>query len=234
MILRCIKILLCLFLLSCEGENNNPFSQSVEQKYVSIAYLRSLYSSSVRLIDEDVFFEGYVVSSDASNNFYHTLVVEDDTGGIEILIDMDDYYLNYSLFSYLKVSAKGLYISSISDNIRLGASSLYYYVEDIPQEYLSSFITLSSDFESYTYTFLSLSQLTDRYLSCLVTIDNLFLDEDGYLYDSENNRIKLYVSDYANFSFADSTGECVVMGVISKSEGEYCIQPSRKSHVLFY
>jgi len=85
------------------------------EKSISIAQLKALYSSSATLIKDaapeeywkeiydktdtivGIFIDAYVLSSDSAGNFYETVSIADETGGIDLKINTSDLYATYGL-----------------------------------------------------------------------------------------------------------------------------------------
>ncbi len=96
-------------------------------------------------ITDDVVFSGIVVSSDEAGNFYKTLVIEDETGGIRLSIDQSGLHTSYPLFRRVFVKAKGLYIGDYHDLPTIGAgigtnSQGNPIIERIPSAVLGEYV----------------------------------------------------------------------------------------------
>jgi DNA/RNA endonuclease YhcR with UshA esterase domain len=72
------------------------------------------------MIDTDAVISGIVVMDDRSGNYYKKIVIQDSTGGIEILIDQNNLYNDYPVGRKVYVKLKGLYISEYGQNKQLG------------------------------------------------------------------------------------------------------------------
>ena len=59
-------------------------------------------------IDEDIIIEGKVVSDDKPGNFYKSIFIQDETGGIEVKIGRNGLYNDYKLGQTIYVKCKGL------------------------------------------------------------------------------------------------------------------------------
>lgn len=87
------------------------------EKSITIAQLKTLYNTAPALIkdvapagfwknvyDENqrdsisgIFVDAYVLSSDSAGNFYETVTIADETGGIDLKINTSDIYATYGL-----------------------------------------------------------------------------------------------------------------------------------------
>lgn len=71
-------------------------------------------------IDTQAVISGIVVMDDRSGNYYKKIVIQDSTGGIEILIDQNNLYNDYPIGRKVYVKLKGLYLSEYGQNAQLG------------------------------------------------------------------------------------------------------------------
>lgn len=88
---------------------------------VSIAYLKSMYEREPVTVTGDIYINARVISTDQYGNFYKTLMLEDDTGGIAMRIDLDNYHRTYYRGMRLRVACNALVISSYGGMLQLGA-----------------------------------------------------------------------------------------------------------------
>ena len=111
--------------LACAGckSGSGPEYRSGD---VTIAYLKSMYGRSAVTVEGEVYISGRVVSTDQYGNFYKTLFVEDDSGGISIRIDLTDYHRTYYRGMQVRVTCNALVLSSYGGTLQLGA---YSYTE---------------------------------------------------------------------------------------------------------
>ena len=88
---------LLLFVLQACGNASSPEYESGDgtARHVSIAYLKSLCRGVLHPVTEDLWIEGCVVGNDLYGEFPDALVVEDESGGIEVLIDAKRLYRTF-------------------------------------------------------------------------------------------------------------------------------------------
>jgi len=75
----------------------------------TIAQLKSLPQVQ---IDSDVVISGVVCMDDRSGNYYKKIVIQDSTGGIEVLIDQTNLYTDYPVGRKIYIKCKGLTLGS--------------------------------------------------------------------------------------------------------------------------
>lgn len=85
----------------------------------TIAQLKSLPQMQ---IDSDVVISGIVNMDDRSGNYYKKIVIQDSTGGLEILIDQTNLYTDYPVGRKIYIKCKGLTLGSYHGLTQLGSA----------------------------------------------------------------------------------------------------------------
>ncbi|MDR1199793.1 MAG: DUF5689 domain-containing protein [Prevotellaceae bacterium] len=106
---------------------DNKFDFPIEDLYnhglvanISIADLKAMYQNSTVEITTDLIVDGYVCSSDREGNIFKTLYIQDETGGLPIVIDQSNINNSYRVGRKVLIKLKGLYLGSYSGLIQLG------------------------------------------------------------------------------------------------------------------
>ncbi len=73
-------------------------------------------------ITDELLVDAIVVADDEGGNFYKKLVLQDETGGIEFLLNRTDLYTTYKEGREIGIQAQGLYISDYNGVIQLGGA----------------------------------------------------------------------------------------------------------------
>lgn len=84
----------------------------------TIAELKAMPMNSP--LDTNGVIAGIVVMDDRSGNYYKKIVIQDSTGGIEILIDQNNLYNDFPVGRKIYVKFKGLYLGEYGQNKQLG------------------------------------------------------------------------------------------------------------------
>lgn len=85
----------------------------------TIAELKDLPQAE---ITDDVVIGGIVSMDDRSGNYYKKIVVQDETGGIEIEIDQTSLYTDYPVGRKVYIRCKGLFLGNYNDLPQLGGA----------------------------------------------------------------------------------------------------------------
>lgn len=86
----------------------------------TIAELKSMYPNALDSISEDIIIKGIVTANDESGNLYKKIVMQDETGGIELDLDKTYLYNDYHVGQRLYVKCKGMYIGRYNGLPELG------------------------------------------------------------------------------------------------------------------
>lgn len=124
--------------LKCENRFGEPNKTMAE-----VAALAP--NSGYFLIDDNLIFDGYVVSSDEGGNFYKTISFQDSpvnpTIGLEISVDKSDNYADYPVGTHIRINAKGLRIAKDRGIIKLGSVDNQYAIGRIPSALLPNYVS---------------------------------------------------------------------------------------------
>lgn len=150
------------------------------------------------------YVEGYVISTDATGNFYKKLVVQDSpenpTTGIEILINKSDLSTLYSIGQKVFIKLDGLSVSyddGQSDinptNGVLGKYTLGFLdrfsVINIPSTAINMHIFRSSEIKKIVPTIINLSNFTEQHINTYIRFENAQFEksEIGKSFSGEAN-----------------------------------------------
>ncbi len=198
----------------------------------TIAALKALYQGSLDSISDDLIIKGKVVANDESGNLYKKLVIQDETAGIEILLNKTSLYNEYKLGQEVYVKCKGMYLGDYGGLIQLG----YTYENKIGQ--LPEILIPDHMFRDSLPggipepVQIDLGADNSAYLSMLVSIDNATFADGGKdtwaTADATTNRtltasgksIVVRTSNYANFALDTiPSGYGKVLGILSSYNG---------------
>lgn len=207
---------------------------------VSIAYLKTLYNGAPVRITGELRISGCVVSSDRKGNFYKTIVIEDDTGGIELKANLEEIFKHYPIHSRLDVNCNGLWIGSYGGTLQLGDEpsdgwqTQYIHENDLPL-HLQPRGPSESEVRPRRIT---ISQIAPELVSTFVCFEDVrFIDEERgftwadadsdedterHLTDAAGDTLTLRTSRYA--TFAGKTlpfGSGYIEGVLGYFNGRY-------------
>lgn len=232
------------------------------KKTVTISQLTALYASKAGIVknlanddfwnailaqdvaDSSIVIEGYVISSDSAANFYESVTIMDETGGIELKINDAELYLVYGLKPGQKVLIRvnDLALDNYNNVYQLGLAITDIYsgqnvikVSKIASINVSKYIQLSGRKEKLEPIKVKINEITDALVSKLITIDsvqfrNPFLtycipgesNTNRFIIDKNYNKLILRSSGYAKFAnTVVSSGSGTIVGVLSKYKTDY-------------
>jgi DNA/RNA endonuclease YhcR with UshA esterase domain len=169
--------------------------------------------TSMSMIEDNIIIKGIVIANDESGNLYKKIIMQDETGGIDLPIDQASLYNEYKVGQRLFVKAKGMYIGDYNGLIQLG------YINDTVVGRLPEILVENHIFpdslpgpkpEPQT---INLDQLNSSLVSTLVKIDNISFRNPGELWapqgpnatnrginEAEVSQFVVRTSSYANFA----------------------------------
>ncbi len=226
-----------------------PCGNPTYQTNASIGDLLALSpGGEIKQIEDDLIFEGYVVSSDEEGNFYTGLVLQDapenPTAGIYIALDKRNLYVDYPVGKKVRVRAKGLFIGKDHGVYKLGLtydSGYGTHIGRIPaSEIRKRIFALCDDPVLIQPRVVSIEDIQnngDAYLNTLIQINNVeFTKADlcstysleglngvnKYLEDCDGNKIIMRNSGYAKFAAEKvPSGKGSVVAVLGKYRNDY-------------
>jgi len=157
-----------------------PFEDPNLEVTSSIAALKSTHvNGQYETLTDGAIIAGVVVANDKSGNFYETIVIADETGGIEIKIDKRSLFNTYPVGRKVFVKTNGLVMGDYNDLIQLGFSSNDNAFIGIPGEYVDEYVVGGSLNNSFQVDTLSIKDLDENYMSMLVVLKDVqFVEEE--------------------------------------------------------
>ena len=210
-----------------------------------IADLHDLYYGQTVLIREPVVLRGRVTSDDTAGNFYRTLVIQDGTGGVEIMAGLSDLHTSYPVGYAVTVVAEGLVLGERYGVLRLGLPPLPGdpWPDYIGSQALVDRCVIRGDGpQPVAVPIVPLGRLTESLCGMLIEIPGLVLQPDpqqpegvpqrwaGYrlFRDEASNEVFTYTSDYARHAQnAVPTGRVALRGILQygpAGSSESCFQ----------
>jgi hypothetical protein len=204
---------------------------------ITIAALKALYTGGSPItITDDLNITGIVIADDRSGNFYKTLVVDDGTAGIQVLIESSQLYTDFPAGRQINIHCKGLVLGTYANNTQLGGFIDGTSVGNIPQALIKTVFTKGTLNNDVTplIQHTTIAGLNNSMNSRLVQIDDVEFEEasadvpyadvdktipgsgDRYLHDCtpSHNTIDVRTSNFAKFAYAHTpTGNGSILAV---------------------
>lgn len=185
--------------ITCENQFGEPNATITQIK--ALAPTPDANFISNHIIQDDLIFEGYVISSDEEGNFYKTLVlqdaVENPTAGIQIAINKTFLYGDYPLGAKVRVKAKGLSVGIDRGVVKLGLGTPTGQIQASQMSKYISGVCNGNAMEVQAIKPIELNSIEEatkeQYINTLVKIKGVqFRDADGTLtYGDAVNKINV-------------------------------------------
>lgn len=186
-------LLIILFISSCNKNFDEPplnADPDIEAT-MTISELKAKYAAvgDFQTVEDDKVISGIVTADDRSGNFFKQIVIQDETGGIPIIIDVNSLYTMYPVGRRVYIRVKGLMLGDYGGTIQLGLDSTrsadgrFLNLGRIPENLLARYIVKGSFGNVITPKVIKPSAFTgainDPLLSMFVQINNSeFRDAD--------------------------------------------------------
>lgn len=222
----------------------------------SIAALKTL--PPYTMISNDIVISGIVVMDDKSGNYFRKIVLQDTSGGIELLIDQNNLYTDYPVGRKIYVACKGLYLGAFADNPQLGYTpDATGFVSGIPALLAGQYVVKGSYSHPVIPDTFTLSELKDvtamqRYLNTLVALKNMEFDSASIgkpyaeqavvapatqrlLLDCIERNVQLRTSAYARFQpYLIPSGNGTLTAIYTRSYNKAQLVIRDTADVAFY
>lgn len=193
---------------------------------VSVRYLKTLYEDRPTRIDEELGIRGIVTDNSRYGNRFRTLVVQDETGGIEIKAD-GELCLDYPIGQEVAVYCRSLVLGGYGGTVSLGAPSSDPAYENgfIPGEKARLYIRKTGYTENLLPQECVFDGLSPLRVGCFVSFEGVqFVDEELYLPWSEPDRD-------TDRHLVDRKGDTLVVRTRREAEFATKILPSGSGHI---
>ncbi len=184
-----LLLLLIAIIVACAPPTYSTSSSVLLGQESSIAYLKGLYVSSPYYITSDITIEGVITANNAYGEFPYSIVIEDDTGAIEIMCDVDYLDSGFAVGATLEVLCSGLWLGSIGGMLSLGDAPYDTYpTSQLSEEKIAQHLYLCDvDHLSLIPIEVTLSEFTTEHILRYVYIKNLqFKESDNVTFCSRN------------------------------------------------
>lgn len=183
----------------------------------------SVAKGEYRVVNEQSMIVGRVTSSDRDDNFYRTMTVQDQSGGIEVVVGLDRLHTTYPEGLLIALNIEGCTLGYRYGTLQVGSTAPSYENYDI--DYLDSkidvqrVITRSDDINPIKPTHRTIAELRDEMCGELTEVGNLRLIAStsidtlkneslanaqwrGYALfcDNSNDTLLVYTRDYATYA----------------------------------
>lgn len=184
----------------------------------TIQQLKDMYTRGGTEVNSDVIVKGRVISSDKEGNIYKALMIQDETGGIEIKINSSGLYNYYRPGRVVYLHANSLKLGAYGGTVSIGTVPIdnNYENDFIPSPVVQNYVAKGLKESPVTPLLAAISSLRKQYSNTLVKIEGVqFLaselglsyadgkeniTQNRTLIDKNGNRLVVRTSGYARFA----------------------------------
>ena len=136
------------------------------------------------LITTDQIFDGYIISSDESSNFYKTISFQDKpenpTAGLQMELDRANNYADFPVGTHVRINAKGLRLGLDRGTVKIGSVDPTFAIGRVPGVLFGRYISAVCNgnvMDIATIKPIELPSLAasmqDKYINTLVSVPNV-------------------------------------------------------------
>ncbi len=162
---------------------------------ISIAELKAKHvEGQFERLEEDAAIRAVVIADDESGNYFKTLILQDESGGIELKINSTALYNEFPIGREIYVLVKGLYLGDFAGNTQLGGvlfnddgEQRLGGIEDI---FVDDFIIKGESDKPITPNIITIDALNESHIHTLVELKDvqLFIQDVDIPYADAVNR----------------------------------------------
>jgi len=174
-----LVICACITIVSCNKKFDEPpvYEPPTITPDLTIADLKAMHvNGQFEQISEDKTIGGVVIADDRSGQFYKTIVIQDETGGISVKLDAYDLYTSYPVGRMVYIKVKGLYLGDYNKLIQLGGgidnTSTSPRLDEIPSVLIEDYLIKGTLDNVITPKVVSVDELNDDYQNMLIQLDD--------------------------------------------------------------
>lgn len=248
--MRCVSLIVgvLLSIVGCSPDvEYDAGDDGLLDGVTSIMALKESYVGDLQLITSDIVVSGVITANNILGEFEDSIVIEDDSGAIEIALDQSEGVGRYLLGSRLTLVCSGLYIGSSGGTLILGSAPGVddYIVGAIDEDSMLLRATVEAEDAVKSPRVVKITELVPAYASCYVAIEDVVIDASTtggtvcdrdpdtgrfvsathWATDSDGNAIKIYVP--STVSYADisiTTSETTLYGIVDLYNGYYSLR----------
>lgn len=213
---------------------------------ISIAHLRSQYRGGSTRITDDYIIEGYVVANDYYSEWYKSIVISDGSGGVEIMLDAENLYQQFPIFSHITVRCSTLWMGEMGGSIVLGTESDgSYVVNRIDEQDIDNYISVDANSEEMSSIVrLSLSDISSADVGDIRCVEDIsfgeqaggswcdwdatqeaYIDTQRVLYDSHGHSLPLRISGHCSYAAEKiPSGEGSIVVIVEYYDNQYSLR----------
>lgn len=150
---------------------------------VSIAHLKTLCTSESVVITDDIAITGHIAANDLYGEYSHTIVLCDDSGGIEIAVDTRRTAETFPIAARLTVHCSSLALGDYGGRVMLGAAPTAQYTVDRISEsdFARYFLLDTASAQAVDPVHITIPETNAELVGSLVQIDDVTFGSEAGL-----------------------------------------------------
>jgi hypothetical protein len=184
--------LYCFLYTSCQKEFDAPPPENNQPDIESntlIADLKAMFKGVPLRLETDIIIEGVVIADDRSGNFYKSLVIQDQTAGILLLLDVIGLYNQFPIGRKVYIKCKDLYLGEFNGLIQLGGGENNGSLTRLMEPLLGQHLIKGPLNTPINAIPLRITDVSQAYQNMLVSFNEVEFESPSQTYADALNRI---------------------------------------------
>lgn len=171
---KIVILIISITLLTACSDSTSSYDKP-PQGTISIAHLKSLAATESYIITDDIAIEGHVVANDLYGEFYKSIVICDNSAGIEIAIDSRKTATQFPISAHVTVYCSGLCIGDYGGQLTLGVTPIdKYSVSRISEKDILRYFLVDKDNpQTIKPTTMNIRDINTTHIGNFIRIDNV-------------------------------------------------------------
>lgn len=185
-------LLAAIFLLTACNKASEIAYDPASEPAQTIAYLKSFCTAQSVPVTQQIVVRGFVTANDHYGEFFKTLVIEDQSGGISISIDHTALTDDFPIGAEVTVQCNGLVLGDYGGKIQLGTlPEGNNGVGRIPRERISSYIRRTTSSQQPPQAArISITDIAPQHIDTYVRLDGVHFAEQGAWCDTDPETLR--------------------------------------------
>lgn len=201
---------------------------------LTIAELKALHvTGKFEQININKTIGGIVIADDRSGQFYKTIIIQDETGGISVNLDGYDLYSKYPVGRKVYIKVNGLYLGDYNKLVEIGGgidnSGSSPRLDDIPSVLIDRYVIKGSLDNVVTPAVVKVADLNDSYQNMLIQLNDF---EFSLADTSKTFADPSLGSSAVNYTIKSCTGESILLRNSSYADFAGYKLPGGKGNII--
>ena len=212
-------VYLCSLLVVLLGVACATDEESYGSQMLSASDLWSMVRGGTVAVKGDIVLRGHISANDIVGEFQRSFIFSDQTGGVEVKVDVDDIDNLLPLGSAVTIRCAGLYLGREGSTVTLGAKPTNVYsVDRIAEDMLFNYVARREDAASITVARMAVAEIDPLDMFRYVMVEGVeVVEEERGLPWCDKDESGEYITTLRHFTDGRDT-----LAIVTAPTAYYC------------